>query len=31
VPYAGTYNRVVLADTTNHLSVELGDHEFVGG
>jgi len=31
VPYAGTYNHVVLADTTNHLSIDLGDRQFVGG
>jgi hypothetical protein len=31
VPYAGAYAHVVLADTTNHLSVDLGDHQFVGG
>jgi len=31
VPYAGTYKHVILADTTNHLTVDLGDHEFVGG
>jgi hypothetical protein len=31
VPYSGTYDRVTLADTTNHVSVDLGDHEFVGG
>jgi hypothetical protein len=31
VPYAGTYAHVVLADTTNDVSVELGDHQYVGG
>jgi len=31
VPYSGTYDHMVLADATNHLSVDLGDHEFVGG
>jgi hypothetical protein len=31
VPYAGTYEHMVLADTTNHVSVDLGDHQFVGG
>jgi hypothetical protein len=29
VAYAGTYDRVLLADTTNDLQVDLGSHQFI--
>jgi hypothetical protein len=31
VAYAGTYDHVLLADTTNDVRVDLGRHEFIAG